>query len=142
MCCPLTYIECWDLYFSMFGVSTFIIGSLQSFKILEWWENHNIQHQKKHWFVRVTTTNGYESHYSISLSTFLFEELLHLGKNKRRCQKVQRIFFPKKWAQVATLWGKKKIIDHISRIASKKWLSYRRKFKVFYFVLWPLAKFG
>ncbi len=44
---PLTYIEYWELYFSMFVANTFIIGSLQSFKILEWWENHNVQHQKK-----------------------------------------------------------------------------------------------
>ncbi len=92
---PLTYIEYWELYFSMFVANTFIIGSLQSFKILEWWENPNVQHQKKLNCEGYHTTDEYESHYFISLSTFLFEELLHLGKNKRRCQRCTKGFFGK-----------------------------------------------
>jgi len=57
--------------------------------------------------VRVTTTNGHESHYSISLSTFLFEELLHLGKNKEGA-KGTKDFFPKKMGPSCYIMRQKK----------------------------------
>jgi len=95
----------------MFGVSTFIKENLQSFKILEWWENHNVQHKKKIdlWGLQQPMDMNHTILFHYQL--FCLKNFCILARIKK-VPKVQRIFFRKKWAQVATLWGKKKIIDH------------------------------